>query len=240
MSPDSGDRISMSVVGPSRKEPRTGSPCINILAQGGWYVMPEEKDLASAYYRALEAGMGIVVPVRDHDGHLVISHGPASDQSAPFDELIAERAIWPGNAPVIAIQICANGLSPMMHRSLLKANGITPFLFGMSVPDIPTYLDGQIPIYVRQSEHEPQPPYYEFAEGVWLDSCERDWFDERLIIQHLRAGKLVSVVSPEINGREHEPMWEMVANLQEKLGELATSVQLCTTRPQEARAYFSG
>jgi hypothetical protein len=201
--------------------------------------MSEEKDLASAYYRALEAGMGIVVPVRDHDGHLVISHGPASDQSASFDEFLAERPIWPGKSPVVAIQVCANGLSPLLHRSLLKVTELTTILFGMSVTDMTTYLDGQLPIYVRQSEHEPQPSFYEFAEGVWLDSFERDWFDERHVIQHLRAGKLVTVVSPEINGREHEPMWRMMAKLQETLGELATSLQLCTDRPQEAREFFT-
>lgn len=239
MPSDSSDRLSISVVGPPRKDSRSGSPCINVLALGGWYVMPEEKDLASAYYRALEAGMGVVVPVRDHDGQLVISHGPASDQSISFDEFLAERPIWPGNAPVIAIAVCATGLSPMLHSSLLKADGLTPFLFGMSVSDMAAYLDGQLPVYVRQSEHEPQPPFYEFAEGVWLDSFERDWFDERLIIRHLRAGKFVSIVSPEINGREHEPMWEVIAKLQMALGELATSLQLCTDRPLDAREYFT-
>ncbi len=239
MSPNENDRISISVVGPSRTQTRTGSPCINIIAHGGWYVMPEEKDLASAYYRALEAGMGTVVPVRDHDGRLVISHGPASDDSPSFDEFLAERAIWPGNTPVLAVRICADGLSELLHRSLLKVDGVAPYLFGMSVPDIPSYLDGQIPIYVRQSEHEPQPPFYEFAEGVWLDSFERDWFDERLIIQHLRAGKFVSIVSPELNGREHEPMWEMIGKLEQKLGELASSLQLCTDKPQEAREFFT-
>lgn len=233
------DRLSISVVGPSRNRPRSGSPCVSILAHGGWYVMPEEKDLASAYYRALEAGMGIVVPVRDHDGHLVISHGPASKESVLFDEFLSERPIWPGSTPTMAIQVCASGLSPLFHRSLLKADGVAPYLIGMSVTDMPSYLDGQIPIYMRQSEHEPQPPFYEFAEGIWLDSFERDWFDERLIIQHLRAGKLVTVVSPEINGREHVPMWEMIAKFQEKVGELATSVQLCTDRPQSARDYFA-
>lgn len=115
---------------------------------------------------------------------------------------------------------------------------MTPYLFGISVPDMPAYMEGQIPIFVRQSDHEPQPPFYEFAEGVWLDSFERDWFDERLIIQHLKAGKLVTVVSPEVHGRDHEPMWEMLGQLQTKLGEWATSLQLCTDIPQDARARF--
>ena len=239
MLPEGSDRISISVAGPLQNQKRLGAQRITILAQGGWSVMPGEKDLASAYYRALEAGMGIVVPVRDHDGQLVISHGPASDGSLSFDEFLAERPIWPGNVPVMAIQVCSDGLSPLLHRSLSEADGMAPYLFGISVTDLPPYLDGQIPIYVRQSEHEPQPPFYEFAEGIWLDSFERDWFDERLIIQHLRAGKLVTVVSPEINGREQEPMWDMIARLQVKLGDLVTSLQLCTDNPQAARDYFT-
>jgi hypothetical protein len=213
---------------------------MNIIARGGWYVMPEEKDLPSAYYRALEAGMGIVVPVRDHDGHLVIAHGPATDDAVAFDDFLAERPVWPGNPPIVAIRVCAEGLSRLLHRSLLKLEGVVPYLVGISVPDMPAYMEGQIPIFVRQSDHEPQPPFYEFAEGVWLDSFERDWFDERLIIQHLRAGKLVTIVSPEIHGREHGPLWEMIEKLQGKLGELGTSLQLCTERPQDARSVFGG
>lgn len=237
MTPSNSDRVSISVVGPAvQKQP--GSMQMNIIARGGWYVIPEERDLPSAYYRALEAGMGIVVPVRDHDGQLVIAHGPASDDAVVFDDFLADRPVWPGNPPIIAIQICAEGLSRLLHRSLLRIDGLTPYLFGISVPDMPAYMEGQIPIFVRQSDHEPQPPFYEFAEGVWLDSFERDWFDERLIIQHLKAGKLVTVVSPEVHGRDHEPMWEMLRRLQTQLGELATSLQLCTDLPQEARLSF--
>lgn len=237
MTPTNSDRVSISVVGPA-VEKQPGQTRMNIIARGGWYVMPEEKDLPSAYYRALEAGMGIVVPVRDHDGQLVIAHGPASDDAVRFDDFLAERPVWPGNPPVIAIRVCAEGLARLLHRSLLKLEGVVPYLVGITVPDLPAYMEGQIPIFVRQSDHEPQPPFYEFAEGVWLESFERDWFDERLIIQHLKAGKLVTVVSPEVHGRDHEPMWEMLGQLQTRLGELATSLQLCTDLPQDARLRF--
>lgn len=237
MTPSNSDRVSISVVGPA-VEKQSGQARMNIIARGGWYVMPEERDLPSAYYRALEAGMGIVVPVRDHDGQLVIAHGPASDDAVVFDDFLAERPFWPGNPPIVAIQVCAEGLSRLLHRSLLKLEGVVPYLVGISVTDMPAYMEGQIPIFVRQSDHEAQPPFYEFAEGVWLDSFERDWFDERLIIQHLKAGKLVTVVSPEVHGRDHEPMWAMLGQLQSKLGELASSLQVCTDIPQDARLQF--
>lgn len=237
MSPSGSERVSISVTGPPHKS-RAGRACMNIIAHGGWYVMPEEKDLPSAYYRALEAGMGIVIPVRDHNGRLVIARGPATDGSLSFDEFLAERPVWPGDPPVLAVQVCAEGLSRLLHRSLRHIEGVVPFLFGMTAPDMQNYMDGHIPIYVRQSDLETQPPFYEFAEGVWLDSFERDWFDDRLIIQHLRTGKLVTVVSPEIHGRPHEPMWNLLRSLQDKLGELSGSIQLCTERPQEARTHF--
>lgn len=211
---------------------------MNILAHGGWHVMPEEKDLPSAYYRALEAGMGIVVPVRDHNGKLAISCGPATDESPLFDEFLAERAIWPGQPPVMAIRVCADGLARLLHRALIKTEGLVPYLFGMSVTDMPAYMDGQIPIFVRQSEHEPRPPFYEFAEGVWLDSFERDWFDERLVLGHLHAGKLVAIVSPELHDRPNHDMWDRLKRLQGELGEFATRLQLCTANPQTARDFF--
>ena len=238
MAPSDSDRVSIHVVGPSPSQARTSSACMNILAFGGWHVMPEERDLPSAYYRALEAGMGVVIPVRDHDGRLVIAYGPATDESPSFDEFLAERPVWPGQAPILAIRVCADGLSRLLHRALLRAEGVVPYLFGMSVTDMPDYMDGQIPIFVRQSEHEPQPPYYELAEGVWLDSFERDWFDERLVLAHLRAGKLVTIVSPELHDRDHLDLWGRLRNLQHELKELSVRLQLCTSLPQHAREYF--
>lgn len=238
MSPSNTDRITLSVVSPSPELSRPEPICLGILARGGWYVMPEERDMISAYHRALESGMGVVVPVRDYDGRLVISRGPASSDAPPFDEFLDDRPVWPGRPTSVAIQICADGLSKLIHRSLRQVDGIMPYVFGISITDMAEYMDGLIPIFVRQSEHEPQPSFYEFAEGVWLDSFERDWFDERLIIQHLGAGKIVTVVSPEINSREHDKMWEMLAGLQGKLGDLANSIQLCTDKPAEARSFF--
>jgi hypothetical protein len=238
MSPNDSDRLSISIVGPSRGHARDASGCMSILAHGGWHVMPEERDLPSAYYRALEAGMGIVVPVRDHDGRLVIACGPASDDSPTLDEFLAERPIWPGQPSVMAIRVCADGLSRLLHRALLKTEGIVPYLFGMSVTDMPDYMDGQIPIFVRQSEHERQPAFYEFAEGVWLDAFERDWYDARLVLQHLRAGKHVAVVSPELHDRSHMGLWKRLRTLHDELGDLSSRLQLCTARPQDARAFF--
>lgn len=235
-----GDRVSITLAGPAVERQNTDCKRMNIIARGGWHVMPQERDFPSAYYRALESGMGIVVPVRDHDGQLVIAHGPASDESVRFEDFLAERPVWPGDPPILAIHVCAEGLSRLIHRCLLNIDGVAPCLFGMPVSDMPSYLDGHIPLFVRQSEHEPQPAFYEFAEGVWLDSFERDWFDERLIIQHLKAAKIVTVVSPEIHGRPHEPMWSMLSALQNNLGELSPLLQLCTDKPQEARAALGG
>lgn len=235
-SPD--DRVSISIVSPHPGHAESHPRGVGILACGGWFVMPGERDLPSAYYRALEAGMGIVVPVRDHSGRLVISAGPASDTSPRFDDFIAERPVWPGHPPIMAVRICADGLARMVHRSLANLDGIVPYIFGMSVADTAGYLDGQIPLFVRQSEHEPQPAFYELAEGIWLDSFERDWFDERLIIQHLRAGKLVCVVSPDLHGRPHANLWTVLKSLQGKLEELSCRLQLCTHLPAEARAFF--
>jgi hypothetical protein len=52
---------------------------------------------------------------------------------------------------------------------------------------------------------------------------------------HLRAGKEVCLVSPELHGRPHEPMWEMVraAGLDRDAG-----IMLCTDLPDRARSFF--
>jgi len=53
---------------------------------------------------------------------------------------------------------------------LLAAYKITNyFVFDMAVPDGIIYARLNMTTYTRQSEYESVPPFYELAEGVWLD-----------------------------------------------------------------------
>ncbi len=211
---------------------------MQIVAMGGWPVGTEAANSPAALTRALEAGFGISVPVRDRFESLVIASSPTLDGSLPLTEFLAERPIWPGRVPFLAIQVAAEGLHRLLGQALSGTERIAPYVFGMSVPETGHYLDGQIPVFVRQSEYEPMPAYYEVAEGIWLDALEREWYDERLILTHLRAGKHVAVVSSDLHDRPHDEQWTMLKSALRRIGDARMRVQLCTSKPDEAREFF--
>jgi hypothetical protein len=211
---------------------------MQIVAMGGWPVGSETPNSPAALSRALETGFGISVPIRDRFESLVIASSPALDGSLPLTEFLSERPVWPGRVPFLAIQVTSEGLQPLLRQALSGVERVAPYVFGMSVPETSHYLDGTIPVFVRQSEYETTPAFYEMAEGVWLDALERDWYDERLILAHLRAGKHVAIVSDELHNRPHDEQWAMLKAAWQRVGDARTRVQLCTSLPAEARDFF--
>jgi hypothetical protein len=106
----------------------------------------------------------------------------------------------------------------------------------MSIPDSIGYINNGISVFSRQSEFEKTPVFYNQVEGIWLDSFNKEWYDLDLIVNHLKQGKKVAIVSSELHGRDQMGLWELVktSNLykEEKL-------ILCTDFPELALQYFN-
>lgn len=196
--------------------------------------MPTDKNSWGAFERAFEAGYGIETDVRDHDGTLVIAHDmPRGAQHIRFDELLDRYKSF-GAPGQLAINIKADGLHAPLFGALETAGIHNAFVFDMAVPDAIGYLAGSTETFTRHSELEPTPPFYDRADGVWMDIFDSDWIVEKDVLAHVGVGKKVALVSPELHGRPHAAAWSAWRGLAER-----SDVLLCTDYPRNADDYFN-
>jgi hypothetical protein len=135
----------------------------------------------------------------------------------------------------LALNVKADGLQEPIADLLLRHRVRDAFVFDMAVPDALAYLRSGVPSFTRLSEEETAPSFYDRAAGVWLDLFRSEWYDEATIARHLDAGKRVCLVSSELHGRPHQPLWQRLAgwDVSRRPG-----LMLCTDRPEEARTLF--
>ncbi|NDG83876.1 MAG: hypothetical protein EBX52_02435 [Proteobacteria bacterium] len=209
---------------------------MRIVSHRGFWKAPSEKNSFAAFHRAVELGVGIETDVRDHLGELVISHD-LPQPSKPVSRLRELLAMCEdaGATGTLALNIKADGLQSELCEMLSSFARVDAFVFDMSIPDSIGYRDRQIPFFTRQSEFERECCLYEAADGVWLDAFERDWYDIDLIEAHLRCGKKVCIVSPELHGREPAGLWKRLRS--SSLVD-SDSLLLCTDFPDQAMNAF--
>lgn len=208
---------------------------MNIISHRGYWKFPEEKNTELAFRRSFDVGFGIETDIRDCAGSLVVSHDPPVGGEMSFRQLLSIRSEY-GNGLPLALNVKADGLQSAVVE--LLAEYATPefFFFDMAVPDALEYLHMKLPIYSRHSDIEICPILYESAIGVWLDSFGPDWVSDDVIEQHLRQGKHVCMVSPELHGRDRHEFWHRLS----KWHIIShPNLCLCTDYPEEAREILS-
>ena len=201
------------------------------LSHRGYWKTPDERNTLAAFERSFLKGFGTETDVRDNAGKLVISHDPPAGDEITFDEFLGLHRRFEMNLP-LALNIKADGLQSLMARALAQYRPSNYFVFDMSIPDTAAWIRAEIPVFVRHSDIERQPCFYEAAAGIWMDGIESDWITDRNILAHLDAGKRVCIVSPELHGRAPEQFWTRLAvsNCRDSDG-----LMLCTDRPSEAQ-----
>lgn len=171
---------------------------MKILAHRGLWHSDEDKNSVEAMKRAFDNGFGIETDIRDYNGDLVISHDiPNGDKLLSFESFLKIYSKYPGFP--LALNIKSDGLQKLLLSQLSSYSINNYFVFDMSIPDTINYLNLQINCFTRQSEIEKDPLLYESATGIWLDSFKSTWFDEDLINNHVKNGKIVAIVSPELH-----------------------------------------
>lgn len=199
---------------------------------------PVEKNSAVALERALLSGFGIETDLRDINGKLVISHDPPKSS----DDLIDATCFFnlvrsSGAAGRLALNVKSDGLQKLVVDALDAA--FIPkqqvFAFDMSVPDALVYAASEFPIYTRISEYEKEPAFLNLADGVWVDNFTGDFPQISRAAKLLAQGTRVTIVSPELHCRNHQPLWNelLAARLHE-----SSLFELCTDLPMEASAMF--
>lgn len=206
-----------------------------ILSHRGYWHSNHEKNTRVAFERSFSLGFGTETDVRDFDGKLVISHDPAHRDAMPIEEFLEIYRRF-STQLTLALNVKADGLQHELKRQLEAYEVQNYFVFDMAVPDSLGYLRQGMPAYTRHSEYEPTPPYYERAQGVWMDEFNGHWIEEQTISAHLVAGKAVCIVSPELHGRTFEEEWAHYRDIEAKLG--VTNIMLCTDFPERAKEFF--
>ncbi|WP_316832736.1 hypothetical protein [Pedobacter aquatilis] len=207
---------------------------MEIISHRGYWNKSEEKNKSEAFIRSFDLGFGTETDLRDLNRNIVISHDPADNGSMLVDDFFDLYNRY-NQLSTLALNIKADGLQAGI-QNLVKTHKIhSYFVFDMSIPDTLGYIKHKIPFFSRQSEHELLPAFYEQCEGIWLDCFIKDWYDDKLILKHIQNNKRVAIVSPELHGRNHLALWEML-----KSTAICTNkkVILCTDFPMEARNFF--
>lgn len=211
----------------------------SILAHRGLFFNEQEKNSAKALERALNEGFGIETDLRDLNGEVVIAHDPPKSNTRPpsFEWLLRtiNSSISSGR---IALNIKSDGLAPLIEALIQssKVNSRHIFTFDMSVPDTVYYLKSTIPFYSRASERELCPVFQEEATGIWVDSFDGSCQQVKLAKDFIAKGMRVTIVSPELHGRDHESVWDEILDSRICFSPL---FEICTDYPMEADKKFA-
>ena len=209
---------------------------MKILAHRGYWNTAIEGNSSKAIRTALEKGYGFESDVRDYMGRMVIAHNIADAMCQDAEEVFGWLHEY-DDGYCFAINIKADGLKDILKTYLRKYNIQNYFLFDMSVPQMVEFREMGLRYFTRQSEVEPYPYMYEDAAGVWVDGFwSTDWITEKMLVDHMDAGKEVCLVSPDLHGsKQYKNFWRKIK--QYKLDD--AKILICTDHPDEAKEYFN-
>lgn len=208
-----------------------------VLSHRGYWKTAEEKNGEAAFRRSFDLGFGTETDVRDCLGQLVISHDMPRGGEMPFAaflDLLGDRDL------PLAINIKADGLAAAVKDAFAARPHLTRwFVFDMSIPDTKQQLAHGNPVFLRQSEYEPDVPalFVDRAAGIWLDGFHDEWWTPERIDSWTTRGKTVCVVSPDLHKRDPADSW---SRLREFRFSHPDRVLICTDRPEDARSRLGG
>lgn len=210
---------------------------LRIIAHRGYWNEDIMRNSPIAIRTALEKGYGFETDVRDYHEHMVISHNIANASSQDAEEVFRWMNEF-SDRYTFAINIKADGLKDFLESNIKKYEISNYFLFDMSVPQMVEFREMGLRYFTRQSEIEPVPCMYDDSAGVWIDGFwSVDWVTEELLKKHIKAGKEVCIVSPDLHGKEdYKDFWIRLKSFDLDF----SKVLLCTDHPDEAREYFYG
>lgn len=202
--------------------------------RGNWSDKSQRNSLASLKY-ALQEGHGVETDVRDCNGSLVISHDmPMFDDALTLNEFL-EVYVKIGKPGMLALNIKSDGLQIQLKDLLIKYAVTEYVVFDMSIPDTFGYIREKMAVAVRMSEYEDGQWLLNDVDTIWLDAFNSEWYNRNTIVSLLELGNRVFVVSPELHGRAHLPLWSILQGIP---AHLVHNVYLCTDLVTEAMENF--
>lgn len=206
-----------------------------ILSHRGYWKELHEKNLPIAFERTFSLGFGTETDIRDYKGELVISHDIADQKCISVKEMFEIYNKYDNILP-LALNIKADGLQVKLKELLEEYNIKNYFVFDMSVPDGIQYLKHNIKTFTRESEYEKTPSFYNEASGIWLDEFQGHWINKAVIDKHIKNGKQICIVSPDLHKREYKKEWQHYKEIEKELG--INNLMICSDYPEIAREFF--
>lgn len=205
---------------------------MKIIAHRGMWEKREEGNTLEGFKRAFENGYGIETDVRDYMGKLVVSHNVATERDFLFEDVLKLYSEM-GCTSEIAINIKADGIQKILKDALEKYNTDNYFVFDMSIPEQVVYHREKFNAYTRMSEYETVPVLLDKSQGIWMDEWENSWINADVIRRYREKQKKISIISPEIHGRDYTFIWNELKQFVKDDG-----VMLCTDIPLQAKEFF--
>jgi len=209
---------------------------IKIISHRGYWKSIEEKNSKVAFERSFSQGFGIETDIRDYRGKIVISHNIANEKCVDLDYFYKLYKRF-DDSLLLAIDIKADGLQKKLKELILKNEIRNYFVFDMSIPDAMAYINEGLNAFTRQSEYETEPSFYKYANGIVIDGFFTDWVKEKDINNHLKNGKKVCLISPELHDRPHKLFWKKLTAMNVLEND---ELIICTDFPKEAKRFFYG
>ncbi len=206
-----------------------------VLSHRGYWKDPVEKNSRIAFERSFALNFGTETDIRDRNSRLVISHDMADHKALPIEDFLDIYKHYDKPLP-LALNIKADGLQQPLHQLLTTYQVSNYFVFDMAVPDGLAYAKFPLRAFTRQSEYEITPAFYSLAQGVWLDEFHSHWINDEIVIAHLRIGKQLCIVSPDLHRRKYLDEWMHYKKLEQQIGN--DQLMLCTDYPEQAREFF--
>ena len=202
--------------------------------RGDWSHKRARNTLASLRY-ALQEGHGVETDIRDCNGLLVISHDMPAVSGALTLKQLLDVYTEIGKPGMLALNIKSDGLQLPIKKILAEYSVTEYVVFDMSIPDTFAYLREGMTVAVRMSEYEDGKWLLDTTNTVWLDAFHNEWYDQDMMISLLQDGKRVFVVSPELHGRPHQSLWDILRKIPVSLRD---NIYLCTDLVSEALENF--
>jgi glycerophosphoryl diester phosphodiesterase len=211
---------------------------MKILSHRGYWKSEDEKNTKIAFERSFQLGFGTETDIRDLNGELVISHDPPTIdcQYLTVADFFKIYKIW-GDGLQLALNIKSDGLQRKLMQLIIDFNITNYFVFDMSIPDTIGFIKNNTKFFTRQSEYEIDPAFYTQADGVWLDEFNGHWIDNEVIQKHIKNGKKVCIVSPELHKRAYNIEWDNYKNI--FLKDAEHKISICTDLPEKANFFLN-
>lgn len=207
-----------------------------VLSHRGYWKDSNEKNQIVSFERSFSLGFGTETDIRDYKDELVIAHDIANERNISVNEMFEIYNKYDNTLP-LALNIKADGLQIKLKELLGKYNILNYFVFDMSVPDGLQYLKQNLKAFTRESEYETIPSFYNESCGIWLDEFKGHWITKETIEKHIKNGKQICIVSPDLHKREYKKEWQHYKDIEKELS--INNLMICTDHPETAKEFFN-